>query len=69
MAAPDGQSPDDYARWINERIGAEVRARREKLGVSAYLLGKERGVSDPPTLSKVQTIADKLDGLINALRR
>ena len=26
-------------------------------------------VSDPPTQSEVQTIADKLDELINALRR
>jgi len=27
------------------------------------------GVSDPPTQGEVQTIADKLDELINALRR
>ena len=35
------------------------------LGVATLGLG----VSDPPTQAEVQSIADKLDELINALRR
>ena len=51
MAAPHGLSPDEYAQWINARIGAEVRARREALGMSAYALGRAGGASDQTILN------------------
>ena len=51
MAAPHGFSPDEYARWINLRIGAEVLERREALGLSAYVMGKAGGVSDQTYLN------------------
>lgn len=68
MAAPDGLSPDEYARWINARIGAEVRARREQLGVSAYLLGKEGGVSDQ-TILNIEQSAYKNGSMTGTLAR
>ena len=44
-------SPDDYAAWINQRIGAEVKRRREALGLSAYGLAKLAGLSDQTVLN------------------
>lgn len=46
--------PDKYALWINARIGAEVRERREALGISAYALGRSAGVSDQTILNLEQ---------------
>ncbi len=51
MAWHHGCPPEDYPRWINERIGAEVRERREALGLSAYALGRAAGVSDQTILN------------------
>lgn len=45
------KTPDEYAKWINQRIGEEVRRRREALGLSAYALGKVAGVSDQTILN------------------
>lgn len=45
------KTPDEYAHWINQRIGEEVRRRREALGLSAYALGKLAGVSDQTILN------------------
>ncbi len=36
-------SADDYVRSLNQRIGADVRGRREALGLSAYTLAKAAG--------------------------
>ena len=44
-------SPDEYAAWINQRIGAEVKRRREALGLSAYALARLAGVSDQTVLN------------------
>ena len=44
-------SLDDYAAWINQRIGAEVKRRREALGLSAYALAKLAGLSDQTVLN------------------
>lgn len=49
-------TPDEYARWINQRIGEEVRERREKLGMSAYALGRWAGVSDQAILNIEQNV-------------
>ena len=52
MADLDGLSGDDYVKWLNIRIGAEVRERREALPISAYALGKAAGnVSDQTILN------------------
>lgn len=48
---PDYTTPDEYADWINKRIGAEVLRRREALGLSAYALGRVCGVSDQTILN------------------
>ena len=48
---PTYATPDDYADWIHARIGAEVRRRREALGLSAYALGRICGVSDQTILN------------------
>lgn len=50
MAAPAGQSPDEYAEWLHVRIGAEIRERREAIPMSAYALGKACKVSDQAIL-------------------
>ncbi len=42
---------DAYSDWILRRIGAEVRRRREALGLSAYALGKAGAVSDQTILN------------------
>lgn len=47
----DPRTPDEYADWINARLGAEVRRRREALGLSAYALGRVCGVSDQTILN------------------
>jgi hypothetical protein len=36
-------STDDYVRSLNQRIGEEVKERREALGLSAYMLAKAAG--------------------------
>lgn len=46
MVAPPGLSADQYAKWINARIGAEVRERREALGLTAFAVSEVGGVSD-----------------------
>ena len=46
--------PDQYADWINQRIGEEVRRRREALNLSAYALGKAGLVSDQTILNLEQ---------------
>lgn len=56
---PDCNTPDDYADWINARIGAEVRRRREALGLSAYTLGRACGVSDQTILNIEQGNCDR----------
>ena len=48
---------DAYAAWINLRIGAEVRRRREALRLSAYALAKAGLISD-------QTILNIEQGLV-----
>ncbi len=54
-----GKTPDEYADWINERLGAEVRERREALGLSAYALGRACGVSDQTILNIEQGNCDR----------
>jgi transcriptional regulator with XRE-family HTH domain len=52
MNTHPADKPEDYPKWINDRIGAEVRARREALHLSAYALGKAAGnVSDQTILN------------------
>jgi transcriptional regulator with XRE-family HTH domain len=53
---PAFATPDEYAHWFNLRIGAEVRERREALGLSAYALAKVAGVSDQTILNMEQGI-------------
>ncbi len=48
---PAPTTPDEYADWINQRIGAEVRERRETLKLSAYAMGRVCGVSDQTILN------------------
>ncbi len=48
---PAPTTPDEYADWINARIGAEVRRRREALKLSAYAMGRVCGVSDQTILN------------------
>jgi transcriptional regulator with XRE-family HTH domain len=48
---PAPTTPDEYADWINARIGAEVRERRESLRLSAYAMGRVCGVSDQTILN------------------
>lgn len=47
-------SADDYVRSLNQRIGDEVRERREALGLSAYTLAKAAGGSDQTILNLEQ---------------
>jgi transcriptional regulator with XRE-family HTH domain len=47
-------SPDDYVCSLNQRIGAEVKSRREALGLSAYTLAKAAGVTDQTILNLEQ---------------
>lgn len=42
---------EDYPKWITERIGAEVRERREALPLSAYAMGRAADVSDQTILN------------------
>lgn len=42
---------DDYADWINQRIGEEVTRRRVALGMTPYALGKVCGVCDQTILN------------------
>ncbi len=39
-------SPDAYAAWVNQRIGQEVIRRRTAIGLSAYALAKQIGLTD-----------------------
>ena len=59
MVAPHGLSPDEYANWINLRICAEVRERRESLGLSAFTMSKAGGVSDQSYLNIEQGKDDR----------
>ena len=45
------EDADAYAARINRGLGAEVRRRREALGLSAYALGKAGLVSDQTILN------------------
>lgn len=56
---PAPTTPDEYADWINARIGAEVRRRREALRLSAYALGKDAGVTDQTILNLEQGNCDR----------
>ncbi len=47
-------TPDEYATWINRRLGAEVRRRRIALGLSAYALARAAGVSGQAILNLEQ---------------
>lgn len=47
-------TPEDYVTWLNQRLGQEVRRRREALGLSAYALGKVVGVTDQTILNLEQ---------------
>lgn len=51
---PSPQTPDEYADWLQRRIGAEVRRRRAALGLSAYALARAAGVSDQAILNLEQ---------------
>lgn len=44
-------TPDDYADWINKRIGKEVMRLRLEAGLSPYALAKECSVSDQALLN------------------
>lgn len=51
MSTNPASNPDTYTKWIHERIGLEVRERREALNISAYALGRSAGVSDQTILN------------------
>ncbi len=51
-----------YAAWLNRRIGAEVRRRREEQGLSAYALGKAGQVTDQTILNLEQ---DRVDPMLS----
>lgn len=51
---PTFQTADKYAEWLNERLGAEVRRRREALGLSAGALARDAGVCDQTLLNLEQ---------------
>ena len=53
------QTPDEYADWINAKIGQEVRRRREAAGLSAYRLGQLCGVSDQTILNLEQGTCER----------
>ena len=55
---PAPATPDEYADWINARIGAEVR-RREATGLSAYALAKAAAVTDQTILNIEQGNCDR----------
>jgi DNA-binding XRE family transcriptional regulator len=42
---------DEYADWINARIGAEARRIREAAGVTPYAMGRAGKVSDQTILN------------------
>ena len=60
-------------------LHAEIQQRATQAALSSQIDGTSAnsngvatlsmGISDPPTQSEVQTIADKVDELLNALRR
>lgn len=58
---------DAYAAWINRRLGAEVRRRREVLGLSAYALGKAAGQVSDQTILNIEQ--DRVDPLLSTLAR
>jgi transcriptional regulator with XRE-family HTH domain len=51
---PAFATPDEYADWINERIGKEVARLRGAAEISAYKLGTACGVSDQTILNLEQ---------------
>lgn len=52
---PPAHDPDGYAAWFARRLGEEVRARKEALGLSAYALARKARVTD-------QTIQNVMHG-------
>ena len=44
-------TPDEYAEWINARIGKEVYRLRTAKNLTAYALGAACGVSDQTILN------------------
>lgn len=52
-------TPDEYADWINERIGKEVQRLREEAGLSAYRLGRLCGVTDQTIVNIEQARCDR----------
>lgn len=57
VAAPT--DPDEYAARFIRDLGAEVRCRRERLGMSAYALGRVAKVSDQTILNLEQGNCDR----------
>ena len=52
-------SPDDYERWINRRIGEEVRRLRREAGWSAYRLERIAGVKDQTIRNIERAVCDR----------
>jgi transcriptional regulator with XRE-family HTH domain len=44
-------TPEDYPTWLNERVAAELKARRLALGLSAYALAVPRKLTDETILN------------------
>ena len=47
-------SADEHVRLLHQRIGKEVRKRRDAMGLSAYTLAKAAGVTDQTILNLEQ---------------
>lgn len=77
--APNSPNSSAVMRDQLTALNDDIQTRITQADLSAQLAGTSSNsngvgtlgmiVSDPPTQSDVQTIADKLDELINALRR
>jgi|GEM_PF-3284394 len=68
MAVPNGNSPHEYADWINHWIGVEVRVRREARRSNAFALAKACGVSDP-AIRNIERGVCKNGALVKTLAR
>ena len=78
---PEDNSPLSSAQMRGQltALNADTQTRATQANVDAAIAGTSSNtngvatlgmvVSDPPTQAEVQTIADKLDELINGLRR